>query len=89
MPSAIEKLHVEKTLIINATAQQVWAFAGEWTGIDNLAPAVITSILSNGSEIGSFRIINLKGGGVIEEEMVDKSATNYSYIIKKITSSCI
>jgi hypothetical protein len=83
MPSAIEKLHVEKTLIINATAQQVWAFAGEWTGIDNLAPAVITSILSNGSEIGSFRIINLKGGGVIEEEMVDKSATNYSYIIKK------
>ena len=83
MPSTTEKLHVEKTLIINATAQQVWAFAGEWTGIDNLAPAVITSILSNGNEVGSFRIINLKGGGVIEEEIVDKSATNYSYIIKK------
>lgn len=83
MPSAIEKLHVEKTLIINATAQQVWAFAGKWTGIDNLAPTVITHISSNGNEVGSFRMINLKGGGVIEEEMVNKSATSYSYIIKK------
>ena len=83
IPSATEKLSVEKTLIVNATAQKVWAFAGKWTGIDNLAPAVITNILSNGSEIGSFRILKLKDGGVIKEVMVDKSSTSYSYIIKK------
>lgn len=83
MPSTTEKLNVERTLIINATAQEVWAFAGGWTGIDNLAPTIIANVLSNGNDIGSFRIVNLKGGGVVEETMIDKSTTSYSYIITK------
>ncbi|PCI58315.1 MAG: MxaD protein [Gammaproteobacteria bacterium] len=83
MPSATEKLSVERTLVIHAAANEVWAFTGGWTGIDNLAPTVITSILSNGNEIGSFRKVNLKGGGIVEETMVDKSETSYSYIITK------
>lgn len=78
-----EKLSVEKTLIINATAQEVWSFAGGWTGIDNLAPTAVANILSNGNQVGSFRIVNLKGGGVVEETMIEKNETSYSYIITK------
>ncbi|MFT5760542.1 MAG: hypothetical protein ACI9LM_005329 [Alteromonadaceae bacterium] len=83
MPSATEKLSVERTLVVNATADEVWAFAGGWTGIDSLSPKIIANILSNGNEVGSFRLVNLKGGGVVEETMVDKSTTSYSYIIIK------
>lgn len=83
MPSSIEKLSVERTLVINATADEVWAFAGGWTSIDNLVPTVITSILSNGNEVGSFRKVNLKGGGIVEEIMIRKSKTSYTYIITK------
>jgi len=83
IPSASNNLHVERTLVINATADEVWAFAGGWTAIDNLAPTVISSVLSNGNQVGSFRIVNLKGGNSVEETMVDKSATSYSYIITK------
>lgn len=83
MPSSTEKLSVEKTLVINATAEEVWAFAGGWTSLDNLAPTAIASILSNGNEVGSFRKVNLKGGGIVEETMVDKSEASYSYIITK------
>jgi hypothetical protein len=81
MPSEIEKLSVEKTLIINATAAEVWNFAGGWTELDVLAPAVIQDVLSNGNTVGSSRDVNLKGGGVVKETMVDKSATSYTYII--------
>lgn len=83
IPSTTEKLSVERTLVVNATADEVWAFAGGWTGIDNLAPTAITNVLSNGNKVGSFRIVNLKGGGIVKETMVDKSETSYSYIITK------
>ena len=83
MPSSTEKLSVERTLVIHAAADEVWAFTGGWTSIDNLAPTIITSILSNGNEVGSTRTIKLKGGGIVEETMVDKSKTSYSYIITK------
>lgn len=86
MPSTTSttgKLSVEKTLIINATAEEVWAFAGGWTSLDNLAPKAIASILSNGNEVGSFRKVKLKGGGMVEEIMITKRDTSYSYIITK------
>jgi hypothetical protein len=86
MPSTTSttgKLSVEKTLVINAPADDVWEFAGGWTSIDNLAPAAIASILSNGNEVGSFRKVNLKGGGIVEETMINKGETRYTYIITK------
>lgn len=81
--SSTEKISVEKTLVINASAGEVWGFAGGWTSLDNLVPAAIASILSNGNEVGSFRKVNLKGGGIVEETMITKSETRYSYIITK------
>jgi len=83
MPSATDKLSVERTLVVSATADEVWAFAGGWTSLDNLVPAAIASILSNGNEVGSFRQVNLKGGGIVEETMITKSETRYTYIITK------
>jgi hypothetical protein len=81
--SATGKLSVEKTLVINASADEVWDFAGGWTSLDNLVPAGIASILSNGNEVGSFRKVNLKGGGIVEEIMINKGETRYTYIITK------
>jgi hypothetical protein len=81
--STTGKLSVEKTLVINATADEVWGFAGGWTSLDNIVPAGIASILSNGNEVGSFRKVNLKGGGIVEEIMITKSDTRYTYIITK------
>jgi hypothetical protein len=83
MPSATDKLSVEKTLIINASADEVWNFAGDWAGLDVLAPALIEEIFSDGNTVGSMREIHLNGGGIVEEAMVEKSATSYSYIIVK------
>lgn len=86
MPSttySIEKLSVERTVILNASANEVWEFAGGWTSIDNLVPAGIASILSNGNKVGSFRKVNLKGGGIVEEIMINKGKTRYTYIITK------
>lgn len=86
VPSTISttgKLSVEKTLVINATADEVWGFAGGWTSLDNLVPTGIASILSNGNEVGSFRQVNLKGGGIVEEVMINKGETHYTYIITK------
>jgi len=86
MPSTTSttgKLNVEKTLVINATADEVWGFAGGWTSLDNLVPAGIASILSDGNEVGSFRKVKLKGGGIVEEVMINKGDTRYSYIITK------
>ena len=86
MPSTTSttgKLNVEKTLVINATADEVWGFSGGWTSIDNLVPTGIASILSNGNKVGSFRKINLKGGGIVEEIMINKGETRYTYIITK------
>lgn len=83
MPFSTDKLSVEKTLVINANADEVWAFAGGWTSLDNLAPSAIASILSNGNMVGSFRKVNLKGGGIVEETMIDKSETSYSYVMTK------
>jgi hypothetical protein len=83
MPSSTEKLSVERTVILNATADEVWDFAGGWTSLDNLAPTAIASILSNGNEVGSFRKVKLKGGGMVEEIMITKRETSYTYIIVK------
>lgn len=81
--SSTEKLSVEKTVILNATADEVWRFAGGWTSLDNIVPEAIASILSNGNEVGSFRKVNLKGGGIVEEIMINKGETRYTYIITK------
>ena len=81
--STSEKLSVEKSLVINAPANEVWGFAGGWTSLDNLVPEGIASILSDGNEVGSFRKVNLKGGGIVEETMINKGETRYTYIITK------
>jgi hypothetical protein len=81
MPSKTDSLSVEKTVVINATADEVWDFAGGWTGLSVLAPETIKYILSNGNTVGSFREVNLRGGGIIYETMIDKDTTSYSYII--------
>ena len=73
--SSTGKLSVERTVILNATADEVWDFAGGWTSLDNIVPGAIASILSNGNEVGSFRKVNLKGGGIVEETMITKSVT--------------
>jgi hypothetical protein len=82
-PSGTEKMSVERSVVLNASADEVWAFAGGWTSLDNLAPTAIASILSNGNEVGSFRKVKLKGGGLVEEIMITKRETSYTYKITK------
>lgn len=79
--SSTGKLSVERTVILNATADEVWDFAGGWTSPDHLVPAAVASTLSNGNEVGSFRKVKLKGGGIVEEIMINKGETRYTYII--------
>jgi hypothetical protein len=83
MPSGTEKLSVERSVVLNATADEVWDFAGGWTSLDNLVPTAIASILSDGNEVGSFRKVKLKDGGMVEEIMITKRETSYTYIITK------
>ena len=65
---------------LNATAEDVWAFAGEWDKIDHLL-GNITKVETTGNDVGSIRVISLHDGSKISQRMASKERTSYSYII--------
>jgi len=75
---------VTETVTIKATPDAVWNKVKDFAGLQNWHPAVASSMVTDGSKIGSVRTLKLKDGGEIVEtlESYDESAKKFSYRAK-------
>jgi len=75
---------VTETVTIKASPDAVWNKVKDFAGLQNWHPAVASSMVTDGSKIGSVRTLKLKDGGEIVEtlESYDESAKKFSYRAK-------
>lgn len=73
-------LEVERNITINASANDVWAFAGEWGGINRIAK-LVDKIETDGDSVGSIRTLTLPDGAQIKERLEKSDSMSYSYVI--------
>ena len=69
------------TVSIDASAEDVWAVISNYDDLSWL-PLVKSTEADNGNEKGSVRVITLKGGGTITEELKDYKADKMTYKYK-------
>jgi carbon monoxide dehydrogenase subunit G len=75
---------VVETINIDAPAAAVWARIKNFSALQDWHPAVAESHASDGNNLGSVRIVKIKGGGQIEEslEAWDEAQMKYTYRAK-------
>lgn len=71
-------LDVTETLAIDHPADQVWAILGDFGGMSRWHPAIEAGPADKGNELGSVRRLQLKGGGVVVEKLLERSDSNRS-----------
>lgn len=78
---------LERDIEINAPAAKVWAIIKNYDDMSWL-PGVKSVKATNGNATGSMRVITLKEGGTIEEEMKkhDDAGMSYAYKITKMST---
>ncbi len=69
------------TLLIDAPAEKVWGVISDY-GDMSWHPAMAKSSADNGNNKGSIRVLTLKGGGTITEELKVYKADKMSYKYK-------
>lgn len=82
--SAAGKLQVTREAEINANADELWELVGEFGGLQNWHPAVVSSELTGtGMDAGDKRVLMLGDGGKIHETLQswDNDKHEYSYVI--------
>ena len=75
---------VVETVTIEAPAATVWARIKNFNALKDWHPAVAESAADKGNEVGSVRIVKIKGGGEITEtlEAMDDAQMMYKYRAK-------
>lgn len=75
---------VTETVTIKAAPDAVWNKVKDFAGLQTWHPAVASSTVTQGSKVGSVRILKLKDGGEIEEtlESYDEESRKFSYRAK-------
>ena len=75
---------VVETVTIEAPAATVWAKIKNFNALKDWHPAVADSAADKGNEVGSVRIVKIKGGGEIVEtlEAMDDAQMSYKYRAK-------
>jgi carbon monoxide dehydrogenase subunit G len=75
---------VTETVTIKASPDAVWAKVKDFAGLQNWHPAVASSTVTDGSKVGSVRVLTLKDGGKVEEtlESMEDGAKKFSYRAK-------
>jgi carbon monoxide dehydrogenase subunit G len=58
-----------ESITIKASPDAVWAKVRDFTQLQGWHPAVESSTVTNGSEVGSVRTLKLKGGGELVETL--------------------
>lgn len=78
-------LRVRKTVAIEASADKVWDAAKNFDGLNTWHPAVATDEIVSGknNRAGAVRLLTLKGGGTIKEQLLsfDSKARKFRYKI--------
>lgn len=67
----------------NQSADAVWAKIGDFCGIGNWHPAVAKCEIS---ENNALRTLSLKGGGTIQERLLNWDAANHNYTYHIVSS---
>lgn len=80
-------LQVSKSITINADAQNVWALAGDFGGMQNWHPAIASTQLESrpaaNGRTETVRVLTLKDGGTITENLInlDQNKMRIQYAI--------
>jgi mxaD protein len=78
----------EEEITINAPAEKVWSIIKNYGDLSWL-PAVKSVTVDKGNEKGSIRVLTLKDGGTITEELKkhDDKAMSYAYKITEMSTA--
>lgn len=81
-------LQASKSVTINAPVSVVWATAGDFGAIDNWLAAVAKETLKKGTDNvpGAVRHLAIKGGGYVNEELLDYNAGEHYYKYRILSS---
>lgn len=69
----------DKSITINAPIEKVWDLIKDFSAVQNWHSEVFTSPATNANNIGSIRVLTLKDGNTITEELTKYDADKYSY----------
>ena len=75
---------VVETMVINATPDVVWAKVKDFNNLQGWHPAIESSTTSDGNNLGSERVLTLKGGAKIVEtlEKYSEESRSFAYRMK-------
>lgn len=83
--AAAHRLHVRKTVTIDASADKVWDAAKNFDGLNTWHPAVESDqiVAGKNNKAGAERLLTLKGGGTIKEKLIsfDSKGRRFRYRI--------
>ncbi len=75
------RVKVVESIVINASADKVWGLIKDFDKIHTWLPVIESTEAQGGNEKGATRVLTLKGGGTITEELskykVDKKSMKY------------
>jgi uncharacterized protein YndB with AHSA1/START domain len=82
--AAMARAHASS--VINAPIEEVWAHIRDFRALDDWHPGIRSSVLEDGGpsdRVGCIRRMELQGGGVIREQLLELSdlGHHYSYAI--------
>ncbi|HUX74716.1 MAG TPA: SRPBCC family protein [Steroidobacteraceae bacterium] len=79
--AAAHLLRVRKTAAIDASAAKVWGLTKNFDGLNTWHPAVATDVIVSGTnnKAGAVRLLTLKGGGTIKEQLISFDAAHRKF----------
>ncbi len=83
------RVKVEESIVINSSADKVWELIKDFDNLHTWLPVVESSEAQGGNEKGATRVLTLKGGGTITEELKSYKANKKSmkYRITEMSSA--
>jgi hypothetical protein len=86
-PARAGDLQVVSSIEVKASPAEVWAFIGGFDNLQGWHPAVESSKMTGSpTTVGSTRVLSLKGGGEITEELTSYSSSAMRYTYKILES---
>jgi Polyketide cyclase / dehydrase and lipid transport len=80
--------HVERTVLIDATPQALWAHLRDFNNVAHWHPDVTDSRLAagRGDQPGAVRAIHLRNGMALQEQLIDRSDVAMRYVYTVLES---
>ncbi|HFD10964.1 MAG TPA: SRPBCC family protein, partial [Crenotrichaceae bacterium] len=83
------RVKVEESIVINASVDKVWDLIKDFDQLHTWLPVVESTVGQGGNDKGATRVLTLKGGGTITEEMKAYKPAKHSmkYRITEMSSA--